>query len=262
MSQSQGEDRVGVETRKLNRSLDPLRRYFSIEMVIVFTTQTVTVGLFLAGLASPLTTAVVVIPLSVAFFVIKRRRELTQESTGRAVALIERLEGLLGQIGRVAVAKGAVDLLDKVQWDENPQSTTRMVALEIATGIKTRQTLLNSWYATLKADVELLKKTAPEQKYYLKYYLSTAVNDLILLYEQYMDTICSPTIRLVNSSRIRNDDLSPTFNLFRQNMWELRGAINSFLVDCQKAQLNPRTLEVKALTVEIEPYKSTNPFEQ
>ena len=231
-------------------------------MAILFATQAVTVGLFLAGLASPLTTAVVVIPLSVALLAIKRRRQLTQESTGRAVALIERLEGLLGQFGRVVVAKGAVDLLDKVQWDENPQSSTRMVSLEIATGIKTRQGLLNSWYATLKAAVELLKKTASEQKYYLKYYLSTAVNDLISLYEQYMDAICTPAIKLVNASRIRNDDLSPTFNLFRQNMWELRGAINPFLVDCQKAELNPRTVEIKALTVEIEPYKSTNPFEQ
>jgi hypothetical protein len=231
-------------------------------MAILFATQSVTVGLFLAGLASPLTTAVVVIPLSVALLAIKRRRQLTQESAGRAVALIERLEGLLGQFGRVAVAKGAVDLLDKVQWDENPQSSTRMVSLEIATGIKTRQGLLNSWYATLKANVELLKKTASEQKYYLKYYLSTAVNDLVSLYEQYMDAICTPAIKLVNASRMRNDDLSPTFNLFRQNMWELRGAINPFLVDCQKAELNPRTVEVKALTVEIEPYKSTNPFEQ
>ncbi len=217
--------------------------------------------MFLGGLASPLTTAVVIIPLSILLLVIKKQRQLSQESVGRAVALVERLEGLLDQFGRVAVSKGAVDLLDKVTFDSDPESLTVKVSLEIAGGIRTQQSLLSSWHSTLKAEAGLLRKaTAAEQKYYLQYYLSQAVNDLILLYEQYVDTICTPAIRLVNASPNRKPEISETFNLFRQNMWELRGAINPFLVDCNKAQLSPKTVEVKALTSELEPYKSLSPF--
>lgn len=222
-----------------------LKKYASYEIAILLIGQFATVGLFLGGLASPLTAAVIIIPLSLLVLLYKRLRQLSHESLGAALNLIDRLERLLEHMDRAVITNnGAVQLFAQVTFDSE-------LAQVDSAGIRNLQVVFQHWLPSLKSQAGLLRRTFEQEPN--RYFLTQAVNDMIVFYQQYMSEVCNRAIQLCNNASNKRPELWPTFNGFRQNMWELRGAINPFLVDCQRADLSPNTIEVSALTADLDP---------
>ena len=227
------------------------KRYVTPQFGTTILSEAVILILFALGIASIPLTATLVISLASIWTIYVRRRQLSQESSDKIVALIKRMGRLVDQIGITASNQGAVDLLGKVEYDKDTSIRTRKEAQVMMVEIKDAFKIFQAWQTSVKESAQLLKETYTPSVNLS--YVMHAINDLIFLYDYYLDNICNKTVRLVNDASTQSPDLSGSFEALRGNMYELRGAINLFLVDCTEAGLRPIKAQVNPWSAHLDP---------
>jgi len=227
------------------------KRYVTPQFGTTILSEAVILILFALGIASIPLTATLVISLASIWTIYVRRRQLSQESSDKIVALIKRMGRLVDQIGITASNQGAVDLLGKVEYDKDTSIRTRKEAQVMMVEIKDAFKIFQAWQTSVKESAQLLKETYTPCVNLS--YVMHAINDLIFLYDYYLDNICNKTVRLVNDASTQSPDLSGSFEALRGNMYELRGAINLFLVDCTEAGLRPIKAQVNPWSAHLDP---------
>jgi len=183
---------------------------------------------------------------------------MSQESSDRIAAIIKRLSRLVDQVGTVTGNQGAVDLLGKVGFDRDTSTITQREGHTLIAEIRDAFKLFQAWQTSVKEGALLLRDAyTPSMN---SYYITRGINDLIFLYDFYLDMICNKTVRLVNEAPTKSPDLWDSFESLRGNMYELRGAINPFLTDCAEAGLSPVKTQVNPWSAHLDPVQRAATF--
>jgi hypothetical protein len=227
------------------------KKYVTPQLGLTILSEAVILILFALGIASVPLTAVLVIGLAFIWTIYLRRRQMSQESSDRIAAIIKRLVRLVEQVGTVTGNQGAVDLLGKVGFDKDTSTLTQKEGRVLMAEIRDAFRLFQAWQTSVKEGALVLRETyTPNMN---SYYITRAINDLIFLYDFYLDLICNKTVRLANEAPTKSPDLWNSFESLRGNMYELRGAINPFLTDCAEAGLSPVKTQVNPWSAHLDP---------